>query len=138
MAVHRPRVCHRCKRPLRETQGYKKIEGRFTNYYCDEHIVLTATGWRLLEPGEVPPPAVGSQEAAAATAAEAAPMTSVADLAAESIEQGIPYDADVTGGPHYHAIERTPATAAAPIVEHLKELRQQPPADFNPLDDVGF
>lgn len=131
MAVHRPRVCHRCKRPLRETQGYKKIEGRFTNYYCDEHIVLTATGWRLLEPGEVPPPPVGSHEAAAADAAASSP-------AADPLAGSIPWDDTEPPLPAAPASPDDAYEAVEPM-RHIGTVASVPPAKpFNPLDDVGF
>lgn len=135
MPVGKQKNCNRCRRPLRDNQGYKRVEGRFTVYYCDEHVVLTATGWRLLAPGEDPPPAVGSPEALAANVAESRleadsgppeiPMKTWADVAPDVLEAPV-------SGP-----TTTPAAAAAPVVKRLQELQQQP---VDPLssDDLGF
>jgi hypothetical protein len=125
-------ACYRCGRPLTLAQAWKRRRVKhgkpFTEFYCAEHVVITDRGqsWRPLEPGEQPPElTMGDPEPAERTADDV-------------LEGGIPYEAPQSFGEALLREERTPAAYAAPIVEHLNELREQEPDDFNPLDDVGF
>lgn len=121
MAVHKDLKCHRCGRPLRPGQGFKRQEGRFLNRYCDEHVViniLTHT-WRLLEPGEDPPPAM------AAGKMEPDPP------AAEEIE------AEVKREPAVMFAAEDGHGNAVPATESV-HVTIAPADDFDPLNDVGF